>query len=119
MIKTLEYMGLAKPVVAFDLVETRISCGPSALYAHGDSPDHLADLVVALADDPGLRRRLGSEGRRRIEAQLAWRHGERRLLALYDRLTRSGEDVQRIPVETVRDVHAAGAEERRRKVHQR
>jgi len=33
MNKAMEYMALGKPVVAFDLKETRISCGDAALYA--------------------------------------------------------------------------------------
>ncbi len=86
MIKTLEYMAVGKPVVAFDLVETRTSCGTAALYATGGSAEELGDLIVGLADDPSLRGRLGSEGRRRIEGGLAWSFGERRLLDVYRRL---------------------------------
>jgi glycosyltransferase involved in cell wall biosynthesis len=119
MIKALEYMALGKPVVAFDLVETRISCGGGALYADGGS-DELADLIVTLADDPALRRRLGEEGRRRIEQELAWRYGEQRLLALYARLSGhgSGGDVEWPAVEAVRDGQPGDAKQRRGEIHQ-
>jgi glycosyltransferase involved in cell wall biosynthesis len=118
MIKALEYMGLAKPVVAFDLLETRVSCGDSAVYA--TAAGELADLVVALADDPTRRRRLGEEGRRRVEQRLAWRYGEEQLLELYGRIMRdrSGEDVEWPAVEPAWNGPPAGTEQGRRKVHQ-
>ena len=89
MIKTLEYMALGKPVVAFDLVETRVSCGSCALYATGGSPAELGDMIIRLADDPSLRERLGAEGRRRVDRGLAWGYGEERLFDVYDGLTRA------------------------------
>ncbi len=120
MIKSLEYMGLGKPVVAFDLVETRIACGEGALYARSGTVDELADLIVTLADDPALRRRLGREGRRRIEQRLAWRYGEDVLIELYDRLAgrSSGEDVEGPSVEVLGDGQAGDAEQGRREIHQ-
>ncbi|MCK4789559.1 MAG: glycosyltransferase family 4 protein, partial [Desulfobacteraceae bacterium] len=42
MNKAMEYMALEKPVVAYDLVETRYSCGNSALYAN---PNRNGDLA--------------------------------------------------------------------------
>ncbi len=51
MNKALEYMALAKPVVAFDLPETRVSCGEAALYASEATPEALAREMVKLVDD--------------------------------------------------------------------
>jgi glycosyltransferase involved in cell wall biosynthesis len=83
MNKVMEYMALAKPVVAFDLRETRVSCGDSALYAQGNEPAALAREIVRLADDFELRRRMGIAGRRRIEEKLAWTYSEAPLLGMY------------------------------------
>src|SRR5438034_9792725 len=42
MIKTMEYMAMGKPVVAFDLAETRLSAQEAALYA---VPNHIEDFA--------------------------------------------------------------------------
>jgi glycosyltransferase involved in cell wall biosynthesis len=42
---------------------------------------------VKLADDPSLRRSMGSAGRRRIESELAWEHQAPRYIAVYDQLS--------------------------------
>jgi glycosyltransferase involved in cell wall biosynthesis len=86
MIKVVEYMALGKPIVAYDLRETRVSAGESALYATPNRPDELATCIVRLLDDKSLRLRLGAEGRRRVEDELAWRHSEEALRRAYDRV---------------------------------
>jgi glycosyltransferase involved in cell wall biosynthesis len=88
MVKSLEYMALGKPLVAFDLNETRRICGEAALYATRNDPQELATAILALADDPSLRRKLGEHGRRRVEEGLAWSFSERQLLGAYARLRR-------------------------------
>lgn len=83
MNKVMEYMALAKPVVAFDLIETRFSCGKCAIYAEGDTAEALADKILELADDEGLRMKMGRNGRARVENFLAWRFSEKNLVDLY------------------------------------
>lgn len=85
MIKTLEYLALAKPIVAFDLTETRVSAGDCALYATPDDVAELGDLALELIDDPERARRLGSAGRRRLEEELGWDRSAPQLLAAYVR----------------------------------
>jgi glycosyltransferase involved in cell wall biosynthesis len=86
MIKTMEYMALGLPVVAFDLSETRISAQEAALYARPNQVDDFADKIAMLLDDEGLRHRLGAAGRRRIEDELNWRSSGEHLADAYDRL---------------------------------
>jgi glycosyltransferase involved in cell wall biosynthesis len=83
MNKTMEYMALGKPVVAFDLVETRTSAGDAALYARPNDIEEFASHVERLLDDPELRERLGREGRRRVVEALCWEHSAPHLLATY------------------------------------
>jgi glycosyltransferase involved in cell wall biosynthesis len=83
MVKSLEYMALAKPVVAFDLVETRAACDDAALYASRNSPQDLAAKIVTLARDPALRRRLGTSGAKRVANLFSWEIGEAALLDAY------------------------------------
>ena len=52
MIKTMEYMAMGKPVVAFDLPETRYSAQHAALYATPNRVEEFADHIeTLLADD--------------------------------------------------------------------
>jgi len=83
MNKIMEYMALEKPVVAFDLKETRVSGGDAALYAEPDSVEDLADKILHLADRPALRKELGERGRKRVEEVLCWEHSEEALREAY------------------------------------
>jgi asparagine synthase (glutamine-hydrolysing) len=88
MNKTMEYMAYHLPVVAFDLVETKVSAGKSALYAEPNSPVDFGDRVLELLDDPQRRAAMGEAGRRRVERVLAWRCQEPAYVQVYDKLTR-------------------------------
>jgi glycosyltransferase involved in cell wall biosynthesis len=86
MIKIVEYLAFAKPVVAFDLGEARASAGAAAAYAPEDTPEALAAEIDRLLDDPALRERMGAEGRRRVTGELSWERSEASLLAAYERV---------------------------------
>ena len=83
MNKLMEYMAFGKPIVAFDMTETRISGGEGGVYVSQHDADGLAAAVIELADDPDRRARLGQAGRKRIEDELAWEHQARNLLGAY------------------------------------
>jgi glycosyltransferase involved in cell wall biosynthesis len=83
MIKVAEYMALGRPLVAYDLVETRVTAGDAALYATDNGVERFAECICRLLDDPELRERMGSIGRARVEDALPWEHSERALLAAY------------------------------------
>jgi glycosyltransferase involved in cell wall biosynthesis len=83
MNKTLEYMAVGVPVVAFDLEETRVSAGEAALYAPPNEPAGLAERIGELLDDPILRDRMGTLGRARIAGELSWTRSSEQLLAAY------------------------------------
>jgi len=90
MNKTMEYMAFGLPVVAFDLVETRVSAGDAAVYADPASgPVGFAEELVGLLDDPASRTLMGKLGRERVETQLAWAHQAPSYLAVFDELTGS------------------------------
>ncbi len=84
--KIMDYMAAAKPIVAFDLVETRVSAGPAALYAVADDVNDFAAKMSELMDDPDRRLEMGQTGRRRIEESLSWTHQEPLLLEAYSYL---------------------------------
>lgn len=85
MTKIAEYLCVGRPIVAYDLVETRRTAGDSAvLIAPGDEGG-FADAVVALARDPERCRYHSALARERARA-LSWSQSERALLEAYRRL---------------------------------
>ncbi|MDQ4039001.1 MAG: glycosyltransferase family 4 protein [Actinomycetota bacterium] len=88
MNKTMEYMAFELPVVAFDLVETRVSAGEAAVYVEANLIEHYAEAILDLLEDETRRKNMGAEGRHRIEDLLAWRHQIAPYVAVYDRLCR-------------------------------
>jgi glycosyltransferase involved in cell wall biosynthesis len=83
LIKVAEYMAMAKPIVAFDLAETRVTAGASAAYATPNDPKSYANEIHALLDDPARRARMGAAGRERVEQRFGWEHSKRALKAAY------------------------------------
>lgn len=82
-IKTMEYMAMRRPTVAFDTKENRITAGRAALYASDNNVPEMADLIKQIIDDPQLSAEMGQFGREKIENSLAWSHQEHILVSLY------------------------------------
>jgi glycosyltransferase involved in cell wall biosynthesis len=85
MTKIAEYLALGKPVVAYDLLETRRTAGDAALLVTPGDAGAFADAVHRLAGDSELRLRLARDGRERA-ASLSWARSEEALLSVYSRL---------------------------------
>jgi len=86
MCKIMDYMALGKPVVSFDLKESRVSAGNSAIYAENNSVPAFADGMLKLISDPRRRLIMGKLGKRRIDRALSWQKQERHLLNVYRHL---------------------------------
>ena len=85
MNKIVEYMSLSRPIVSYDLRESRVSARDAALYAKADDVDDFARCITTLLDSEDLRQRMGVAGRRRVEGEVSWAHSEDALLAAYER----------------------------------
>jgi glycosyltransferase involved in cell wall biosynthesis len=85
-IKVMEYMAYAKPIVAFDLKETRFSAGKAAVYVQPNKEAEFAQTVARLMGQPELRKEMGAYGRRRVEEELQWNKVGRNLLTAYETL---------------------------------
>jgi glycosyltransferase involved in cell wall biosynthesis len=85
MIKIAEYMAMERPVVAFDLAESRVTAGTAALYAEPNDPSSFARCIDLLLDDPARRAMMGALGRERVENGLSWELSKRSLLDAYAR----------------------------------
>ncbi|MFL5843395.1 MAG: glycosyltransferase family 4 protein [Solirubrobacteraceae bacterium] len=88
LVKVAEYLAMSRPVVAYDLTETRVTAGDAAVYATAGDDRSFGEQIAALLDDPERRARMGAEGRARVEQGLAWEHSERELLAAYEHVLR-------------------------------
>ena len=64
-VKVTEYMSVGKPIVAYDLPETRFTAGNAAVYAPKNREDVFAELLSQLMDDPAKREQMGEAGRLR------------------------------------------------------
>jgi glycosyltransferase involved in cell wall biosynthesis len=85
-IKVMEYMACSKPIVTFDLKETRYSAKEAAVYVPCNDELAFARATAALMDDPALREAMGRFGRERVERVLQWSVVSRNLIAAYDSL---------------------------------
>jgi glycosyltransferase involved in cell wall biosynthesis len=82
MIKVAEYLGCGRPVVAYELRETRLTAGKAALYAPDGDRQAFIDLICELADDGDRRLELGRLARERA-LELTWEQSEKALLGVY------------------------------------
>lgn len=89
MIKITEYVAAGRPVVAYDLRETRRTAEDAAVYAPCDDIETFASLIGDIAGNEDLRARLAEAARRRSK-ELMWERSEDALLALYSKLGREG-----------------------------
>jgi glycosyltransferase involved in cell wall biosynthesis len=87
MIKIMEYMALAKPIVQFDLKEGRFSAQEASLYSDNrNGVAGFAENILWLLDHPEERQNMGEFGRRRVEKELAWEYSVGNLLAAYEKV---------------------------------
>ena len=85
MIKIAEYMAMGRPIVAFDLAESRFTAGSAAVYAEPNDASSFARCIDDLLDDPDRRALMGAHGRQRVENGLGWEQSQRHLLDAYAR----------------------------------
>jgi glycosyltransferase involved in cell wall biosynthesis len=87
----LEAMGRGRPVVAADLggpKETVIPGDTGMLFRSGDHVD-LAEKLVALIQDPGLRHRLGEAGIAHVKSRFTAEVNAKSIQAVYENVTKS------------------------------
>ncbi|NLF79484.1 MAG: glycosyltransferase family 4 protein [Chloroflexi bacterium] len=83
-IKIGEYMAMGRPVVCYDLPESRYTAQEAAIYATPGDPRSFGQAIVTLIDDPERHERMGAAGRERVTTCLAWEHQQQHLLRAYD-----------------------------------
>jgi glycosyltransferase involved in cell wall biosynthesis len=86
--KLFEYLAMGKAVVAPRVgpVEEIVRDGENGLLIEPANAEQLAERVLRLAEDPGLRFRLGQQGRAEVLARHTWRRNAETVLAIHQRL---------------------------------
>lgn len=82
-IKVGEYMAMGKPVVAYDLNETRWTARDAAIYIKPGNVHGFGHAIMDLMDHPEQRLAMGIYGRKRFLETLSWEHQKENLLAAY------------------------------------
>ena len=85
-IKIMEYMAYGKPIVTYDLKETRYSAQDAAVYVEPNREEKFAEAIAQLMDRPDLRKKMGEFGRQRVENELQWLKVSRNLVLAYQQL---------------------------------
>lgn len=85
-IKILEFMAAGKPVVAFDLKESRFSADGAALFATPGDIEGFARAISDLLHDPVRCQELGEAGRARIKKRLNWENSLKSMKNAYERI---------------------------------
>lgn len=83
-IKVAEYMAIGKPIVAYDLKESRYTAGDAAVYATPGDTTGYAELIVSLLNDPARSARMGEIGQREVGARFSWEKQREVLVAAYE-----------------------------------
>jgi glycosyltransferase involved in cell wall biosynthesis len=84
--KILEYMALGKPIVQYDLAESRLLAGSSSLYAKPNDPVDFADKILLLLENPVYRKAMGELGSSRFNEYYSWEKSEIELYRAYEHL---------------------------------
>src|SRR5204863_1407226 len=73
-VKIMEYMAVGKPIVAFDLPESRFSAGQAALFAASNNEKEFAAKLNQLMVSQDLRQYMGVFVRHRLVSDIAWQY---------------------------------------------
>ena len=90
MTKIMEYMACQRPIVSFDLLETRRSAGDAAFYVEKEDTRMFARALLELLDDQPRRERMGKIGLQRSIQLVGLDRSQKALLEAYSSLIGTG-----------------------------
>ena len=92
MIKVLEYMIMARPIVQFPLTEVKRVCADTAVYLDAGDGHDLAEKIAGLLNDPERAEELGARARARLFDGFTWPEQVPTLLEAVDRAAAIGRE---------------------------
>jgi glycosyltransferase involved in cell wall biosynthesis len=93
----MEYMACQRPIVSFDLLETRRSAGDAAFYVEKEDTRMFASALLDLLDDQPRREKMGKIGLERSIQLVGLDRSQKALLEGYSRLNRNSSTLLRLP----------------------
>jgi glycosyltransferase involved in cell wall biosynthesis len=81
-LKNFEYMAMAKPIVATNLMDTTamLKNGISAILIEPYSSNAMCNAILKLAKDEEFRNKIGEEARKIVLERFTWRHNAEKVL---------------------------------------
>ena len=87
MVKVIDLLAIGRPVVTFDLAESRRLIGPAGRIVDPPTAEALAAAIIELLQDPAETARLGELARAEVDAQdMTWSTSAAKLIAAYEGL---------------------------------
>lgn len=82
MNKIMDYMWFGKPIVSFNLLESKNSAQDAAVYIKNAKEEDFGQAIIDLADSPDKRKSMGRYGQKRVKL-LSWQQSEKVLMNAY------------------------------------
>ena len=111
MTKIMEYMACQRPIVSFDLLETRRSAGDAALYIEKEDTKIFAQEVLGLLDDQARREKMGEIGLQRSIELVGLDRSRKALVEGYSRMMKKPTAPSESPVVKARENTAPDTKE--------
>ncbi len=83
-LKILEALAMGKAVVSTTVGAEGLTLQDGDEIMIADEPNHFAEVVIRLLTDPALRKKIGQNGRRRVEQDYDWQNIGKKLLTVYE-----------------------------------
>jgi glycosyltransferase involved in cell wall biosynthesis len=89
--KLLNYMAMARPIVAYDTPVNREYLDDLGVYAPPGDVGAFTDALAGLSRDPGCRTELGARLRRRVIEHFSWAAAAEKILNIYRSIDKRGK----------------------------
>ncbi|MCK9595034.1 MAG: glycosyltransferase family 4 protein [Candidatus Omnitrophica bacterium] len=82
-LKIAEYLASGKPIVASSVGEVPVMVNGAGILVRAGDPNALAEGIMRLIDEPGLRKELGAKARKQAQDKYNWRSSAENLVGAY------------------------------------
>ena len=86
MNKIMDYMRMGKPIVSFDLLESKYSAKSAALHVKNNKFVDFGDAIIYILENPTIALEMGKGGLERVNKFLKWEISKKELLNAYNQL---------------------------------